>query len=270
MDVNVVYKNYIGNGMNSIIQEFRKSGAKDDGSVICFSFAGGGANSFCDWGSYLPANIGLYAVRLPGRETRMNEEPHNSLSDLLDELSNDNHFKQLISKPLFLYGHSLGALIAYELACRLKLLSNPNLLSLIVSGRVAPQCALNRPPIHNLSDKEFIGSLKSLGGTPEEVLSDEKLMNVLIPILRADFSINENYVYRDREKLSCNISAFGGLVDSEVTRAQMNQWKEVTDGNLNVRMIPGDHFFIRSAKTLFLRMLSIEIINQLKLFKQKT
>jgi medium-chain acyl-[acyl-carrier-protein] hydrolase len=168
-----------------------------------------------------------------------------------------------LDRPFILYGHSMGALIAYEFARRMQRLSlAPECL--MVSARVAPHRRPPREPINKLPQAEFVEALRQLNGTPEEVLGNEDLMALIVPMLRADFMLNEEYVYAAEPRLDCDILAFGGLADLETERQGMDDWREVTDGEFGLRMVPGGHFFIQTAQTLFLRMLSIEIYQRTK------
>jgi medium-chain acyl-[acyl-carrier-protein] hydrolase len=229
--------------------------------LICFPFAGGGAQSFNKWPAHLPDGIELLAVQLPGRETRMRETPLSDVSCLLDAMLPE--IQGYLDRPFILYGHSMGALIAYEFARRMQRLSlAPECL--MVSARVAPHRRPPREPINKLPQAEFVEALRQLNGTPEEVLGNEDLMALIVPMLRADFMLNEEYVYAAEPRLDCDILAFGGLADLETERQGMDDWREVTDGEFGLRMVPGGHFFIQTAQTLFLRMLSIEIYQRTK------
>jgi medium-chain acyl-[acyl-carrier-protein] hydrolase len=114
-------------------------------------------------------------------------------------------------------------------------------------------------PINKLPQAQFIDSLRRLNGTPAEILDDTELMRLIMPTLRADFALNEDYSYQSGTRLNCNILAFGGIRDPEAGRGGINDWRDVTDGQFLLRMVPGDHFFIRSAQSLFLRTLSMEL-----------
>ncbi|AKU20911.1 alpha/beta fold hydrolase [Massilia sp. MB5] len=232
-------------------------------NLICFPFAGGGTQSFSKWPEYLPDEIEVRAIRLPGRETRLREPAIADVQALIDAMLQAPGVRSCFDKPFVLFGHSMGALIAFELARRLQAEGQDNLQGLLVSGRVAPQCKPPREPIHALAPEDFVRELRRLGGTPDEVLNDPDLMALILPMLRGDFSVNENYAYRPQPRLACDIVAFGGLQDSETTRASVDAWREVGDGGFSLRMVPGDHFFIQSAQALFLRLLAIELYGSL-------
>ncbi|MBT2118872.1 alpha/beta fold hydrolase [Dyella sp. LX-66] len=225
--------------------------------LFCFPFAGGSAQAYRDWRDHLPRSIELCAVQLPGREMRQREAPMANADEIVDALL--PVLTPLMDRPFTLFGHSMGAIIAFELARRLQQEGKPAPECLIVSGRVAPHRPLTRAPINHLSREEFIEGLRHLGGTPEEVLGDNELMSLIEPMLRADLAVHEDYKHRDEPRLKCDVLAFGGLRDPEAGRADVDAWREATDGSFGLQMMPGDHFFIRSAQPLFLRALSIEL-----------
>ena len=164
-----------------------------------------------------------------------------------------------LDKPFLFFGHSMGALISYECARRLQQRHEPGPARLIVSARVAPHSIPPRPPLHALPEDEFVAGLKAMNGTPPEVFENKELLDLVLPMLRADFAISEAYRYESSEKLSCDIVAFGGLRDKETFRSGLMEWGELTSGSFNLRMLPGDHFYLRNEQSAFLRMLSAEI-----------
>lgn len=231
--------------------------------LFCLPFSGGGAQSFSGWAERLPPGIELCAIQLPGRETRMREVAFSDVHALLDAMT--PALEQWLDKPMVLFGHSMGALIAYELARRLQQEYARPPRCLIVSGRVAPHCSLPQSPLSKLPQSEFIARLRQLNGTPEELLNNTELMELITPTLRADFALHEDYSHRVGTRLQCDILAFGGLNDPQAGRAAIDAWHEVTDGHFQLRMVPGDHFFIQTAQALFLRILSMELYAALRL-----
>jgi medium-chain acyl-[acyl-carrier-protein] hydrolase len=225
--------------------------------LICFPFAGGSVQAFRDWPDELPQSIELCAVQLPGREMRQRETPIANAHDIVDAVL--PALVPLMDRPFALFGHSMGAIIAFELARRLQHEGQFAPECLIVSGRVAPHRALTRAPINHLPGEEFIEGLRQLGGTPDEVLQSSELMSLIEPMLRADLAVHEDYAYRNEPRLKCDVLAFGGLRDPEAGREDVEAWREATEGSFGLQMMPGEHFFIRSAKALFLRALSIEL-----------
>jgi medium-chain acyl-[acyl-carrier-protein] hydrolase len=225
--------------------------------LFCFPFAGGGAQTFRTWHESLPPSVEVCVVQPPGRETRMRETPFSSVFPMVEALA--PAIIPFLDKPFVFFGHSMGAILAFELARQLRREKRPLPECLIVSARVAPQVPIPRAPIHNLPQAEFIAGLKALNGTPKEVLEDESLMGLITPLLKADLAVHEAYAYQAELPLACDIFAFGGLQDAEAGREAVLAWREQTARKFLVRMVPGDHFFINSAQALFLRMLSSEL-----------
>ncbi len=161
--------------------------------------------------------------------------------------------------PFVFFGHSMGAAIGYELARELRRRGRPLPLHLFVSGRRAPQLPARDEPIHDLPEPEFIVRLRELNGTPEEVLQHAELMKLLIPLLRADFAVNETYEYVEEPQLDVGISAFGGLADVDVGREDVEAWSVQTRGRFRMRMMPGDHFFLHPQKDLILESVARDL-----------
>ena len=229
--------------------------------LFCFPYAGGGTSIFRAWPEHLPANIEVCSIQLPGRESRLREPPYTSLEPLVDILA--QALQPYLDKPFAFFGHSLGALIGFELARTLMQRSQHSPLHLFVSGHGAPQIPNTDPPVHQLPQAEFIQKLNSLNGTPAEILQNPELMELFYPVLRADFAMNEMYTYRPGPLLDCAMSVFGGLRDNLVKRPDLELWREQTRGAFSVRMLPGDHFFLNSTRALLLRAILQDLIQSL-------
>lgn len=226
--------------------------------VFCFPYAGGGASIYRGWAASLPADHEVCPVQLPGRESRLREQPFTHLGPMVQALA--DALPPCFDLPFVFFGHSMGALIAFELARELRRRGGSLPLHLFVSGRRAPQLPVREAPIHGLPEPEFIVKLRELNGTPEEVLQHAELMRLLLPILRADFAVNETYEYAPAESFDFGISAFGGLGDEEVTREHLEAWREQARGRFRLRMLPGDHFFLHGGgKNLILEALSRDL-----------
>lgn len=208
------------------------------------------------WPQSLPPEVEVCAAQLPGRGTRIREQPFQSLTPLVEAAA--EAITPYLDKPFALFGHSMGAVISFELARRLRDLGKPQPSHLFVSGRRAPQVPNEDPVTYNLLDDELQRELLRLNGTPQEVLEHPGLMELMIPLLRADFAVVETYDYHPGAPLGCPITAFGGLQDLDVTREYLEGWREQTAGAFALRMLPGNHFFLNDAQTqtLLLRALS--------------
>jgi medium-chain acyl-[acyl-carrier-protein] hydrolase len=229
--------------------------------LFCFPYAGGGASIFRTWPSDLPAAIEVCAIQLPGRENRLREQAFTHLTPLVETLA--QVLRPYLSLPFAFFGHSMGTLIGFELAREFRRQRLPSPLHLLVSGRRAPQLLDDEPPIHDLPEPEFVAELRRLSGTPEAVLQNAELMQLLIPVLRSDFAINETYTYTPEEPLGCPISAFGGTEDEETTQEDLAAWREQTRVSFRLQMFPGDHFFLNSIRTPFIQALAQDLYRYL-------
>jgi medium-chain acyl-[acyl-carrier-protein] hydrolase len=225
--------------------------------LFCFPYAGGGASVFRGWANGLPGSVEVCPVQIPGRETRFREPAFTRLRPLIEALAES--LRPHLDRPFALFGHSLGALVAFELTRHLQREGAPEPAHLFVAGCGAPRARGQEPFLHTLPAAEFWKELRRLGGTPAEVLDNEELMELLLPTLRADFALAETYTYVDGPPLTCPVCALGGL-DEEVDRRDLGAWRELTTGPFRLRMLPGDHFFIQTARPLLLRALARELL----------
>lgn len=216
--------------------------------MFCFPYAGGGASSYRGWGASLPSDIEVCPVQLPGRESRLREAAFTDPVELVKVLA--DVLAPYFDMPFVFFGHSMGGMLSFELSRELRRRGKSLPQHIFVSGRRAPHLPAREEHIHDLPEAEFLVKLRELNGTPEEVLQHEELMRLLTPILRADFAINELYSYTDEEPLEPGISVFGGLGDKDVTREDCDAWRQHTRGRFRLRMLPGDHFFVNTAKDL--------------------
>lgn len=226
--------------------------------LFCFPYAGGGASIFRAWPDHLPATIEVCAIQYPGRENRLNEPLLDNTDQLVAALL--PAVRPYLDRPFAFFGHSLGALIAFEVARQLDAAPRARLVHLFASARAAPQLPADGPQIHTLPQADFIRQIAQLDGTPAEILEHAELMELLYPILRADFAVNETYVYRPSPPLACPISALGGLRDRLVDRTQLEAWGKQTNGSFAVRMFPGHHFFINDLRSLLLRIITQDLL----------
>ena len=227
--------------------------------LFCFPYAGGGASVFRDWAESLPAIVEICPIQLPGRENQIRERAFDKFHALVTALS--FAIQPYLDIPFAFWGHSMGALISFELARQLRRENKPQPHHLFVSAYKAPQLPDSAFQIHKLPDKEFIKELRRLNGTPEEVLQNAELMQLMLPILRADFTLVETYRYTVEEPLDCSISAFGGLQDDVVNNNDLEAWNEQTLQTFNLRMFPGDHFYLRSYRRHLLSVVSQDLIH---------
>jgi medium-chain acyl-[acyl-carrier-protein] hydrolase len=225
--------------------------------LFCFPYAGGAASVFRNWSDGLPADVEVCPIQFPGRGTRLTEPPFSQLSQLVEALTET--LLPLLDKPFALFGHSLGSLVIFELARRLRANHQVRPVRLFVSAGPAPQIPHRGHPIHSLPEKEFAAELHRLNGTPAELLNHDELMEIVLPSLRADFALYESYQYSSGPPLNCPISTFGGLSDQKVSHSDLEAWREQTSLSFSIRMFPGDHFFLKTTQPLLLRAISQQL-----------
>ncbi len=219
--------------------------------LFCLPYAGGGASIYQQWYKFLPDDVEVQAIQLPGRENRFLEPPYTQLSLLLEDLT--EALSGRLDRPYAFFGYSLGALISFEMTRRLRSLHLPLPQRLLLAAHRAPQLPRRSDTLHLMEDAEFMASLKKLGGTPEAILQHEELMQLLLPMLRADFTLYETYQYLPQEPFSFPITVFGGSFDADINEADLVPWREQTTDSFQLIMFPGAHFFINSHRDQLLQ-----------------
>ncbi len=214
--------------------------------LYTFPFAGGTGTAYHAWAKLLPPSIELCAVMLPGRLGRLEETPYNRMAPLVAELA------RLIARrdptPFLLFGHSMGAVLAYEVSHRLWQQFGRLPLHLIASGHRAPQLPNRRAEIYRLPQAQFIEELRQFNGTPPQLLADQDLMDLLLPALRADFEMLGTLPYVERAPLPLPITAFGGREDGEASLAEIEAWSIHTGEQFNWEQFDGGHFFVHERR----------------------
>lgn len=225
--------------------------------LFCFPYSGGSTAIFSAWPQRLPAAIEVWPVQLPGRGARLAEPPFTRMTPLIEALA--SAIRPYLDRPFAFFGHSMGALVSFELARQLRRRYDLCPVHLIASGHRAPHVPDRDPPIYALPESEFLEELRRLNGTPAEVLEHAELRELVLPALRADFAVCETYVYTEDHPLECPIAALGGLQDSEVPREDLEAWRMQTQSAFSLRMLPGDHFFLNKEQPLLLQALVREL-----------
>jgi medium-chain acyl-[acyl-carrier-protein] hydrolase len=227
--------------------------------LFCFPYAGGDAQVYRAWPRHLQPSFEVCAVRLPGRGLRIKEPPFRDLAPMVAAIA--AAVAPYLDRPFAFFGHSMGALVGFELARLLRERGGPAPAHLFVSGCRAPQLPGNLPVTYDLPDVEFIEYLRSLNGTPAEVFDHPELLELLLPLLRADFTVVETYRYRPGPALDCPVTAFGGARDLKVSQAKTEAWGVQTSGAFDARIMPGGHFFLNDSQTraLILKVIAAEL-----------
>lgn len=226
--------------------------------LFCFPSAGGWSNAFYPWSDALPDKVLVCPVSLPGRERLLYEPAFTSLPNLVKPLA--AALRPSLDEPFAFFGHSMGALIGFELARLLRRENRAGPAALFVSAHRAPQLPRREQfTTYDLPDSQFIEEVRRLNGTPRAVLEHRELMDLMLPVLRADLEVVETYEYAAEAPLNCPISVFGGGEDPEVSVEELEAWREQSTGPFSLKMLPGGHFFIQTAPPLFLSELSRQL-----------
>lgn len=220
---------------------FRQASLHSEFRLLCFPHSGGGASIFRKWSTYLPNTFEVYPVQLPGRENRFREPLLQSMESVIEELW--PQVIPLLDKPLALFGHSLGALIVFELAKKIEANRIQQKVILFVSACLPPAYIDHSFPLHTLNNEEFIVQLNSYGAMPKQLLENREALNLLLPCLRADFSIFETYSCSTHFPMQMPIIAIGGDNDALVDSNRLLDWQNYTSGLFETHLFPGGHFY---------------------------
>lgn len=225
--------------------------------LFCFPYAGGSAQLYHKWAAKLPATVEVCPIQLPGRGNRMKDAPFQHVTPLVKAIS--KAILPYLHKPFSFFGYSMGAIIGFELTRLLQAEYGLKPLHLFVAGRTAPQVVIDKPHTYHLPDAEFLESLKDLNGTPKELMANAELMQLMIPLLRADFEVCQTYSYVPGPRLDCPMTVYGGTQDEHVSLEDYEAWQAQTTGPFKLKMFEGDHFFIHSHQQQLLQTLADEL-----------
>ncbi|HYM75981.1 MAG TPA: thioesterase domain-containing protein [Candidatus Dormibacteraeota bacterium] len=229
--------------------------------LFCFPYGGGSAHVFRDWQPHLGPEIDVCLAHLPGRARRMGERPRTRLHPLVEEMA-DAIRPELRGRFAF-YGHSMGALISFELARELRRRKYGTPVHLFLSACRAPNVVRSVPPTFNLPLQEFMAKIRKLGGTPKDFFETPELQKALLPLLRADFEITDTYEYVVESPLGCHITVYGGEQDELASVNSLTPWELQTTAECKTRLFPGGHFFIHNLNTKFVRILRLDLLQTL-------
>ncbi|MFJ7781026.1 thioesterase II family protein [Streptomyces yangpuensis] len=227
--------------------------------LFCFPFAGGGASAYREFARKFPDEIEVCPVQLPGREDRLGEAPLTSLKELVDRIVPAVTAHREI--PYAFFGHSMGSLISFELTRRLAQDGFPLPRQLFVSAHRAPHLEDPEPPLYDLPQDEFVENVKRFSATPDGVFLDPELREIFLPILRADFTVCDTYVYEPGRLMPCPITVLGGEGDDTVSAAELDAWRKHTSGKFSTQLFPGGHFYLRGAEEALGERVKSELIS---------
>jgi pyochelin biosynthesis protein PchC len=211
--------------------------------LVCFPHAGGSASFFNDWAGLLPPGAELFAVRYPGREDRVLDHPADTMDDIVDPVA------QACSEigdttPLVLFGHSMGAAVAYEVAQRLGTLLGGRLAGLFVSGYPGPGYDASRRDLTALSDGELVEDMRALGGTNQAVLINPELRQLYLPTVRADYRLIAGHRITVKRVIEAPVAAYYGDQDEDIEEQSISTWSTVTNSTFTARRFNGGHFYL--------------------------
>lgn len=211
--------------------------------IVCFPPAGGTASAFRGWAPRLPDDVELWAMTYPGRENRFAEPSIEDMAELADAAA--SALAPAIDRPCLLFGHSMGASVAFEVARRLERACRGLLVRLVVSCRPGPALQLACPSrSHLLDDDGLFAELRELGGTPGEILDDPEMRALVLPIARIDYELIGRYRPRLEPPLRAPISAFVSEHDPSLLPDDVLGWGRATRGDFDVVRFPGGHFYL--------------------------
>jgi surfactin synthase thioesterase subunit len=230
--------------------------------LFCFPFAGGSAAVFAGWGEKLNPGIEVWAAQPRGRGMRFYEPPLQSVAEMVQDYL--QVLRAYLDLPFALYGHSLGGVLALELVQQLWTggLRLPG--HLFIGASAPPAAGLIHPPISHLSDEEFVTAVQErYCGIPESILKESELMEIFLPALKADFSAYETFDRNRVTQVRCPITAFAGSEDTVTAPDVMQQWRRHTEASFDLRIIPGDHFFLSTSGELVLSTIREKMLSTL-------
>ena len=227
-------------------------------TLLCLPYSGASAMVYSRWRRKLPEWIKLQPVELPGRGARYGEPLHTDMRRLALQLAHE--IKATLKAPYALFGHSMGALLACEMAHAFRSLGCPEPVALFASGTAAPtmRADYDRGFAQPRTDAELIDQLRALNGTSEEVLANKELMSLTLPVLRADFLLCGRFEPQQRPLLKCPVHVLGGK-DDRATTEQLIGWSKETHGSFSVDMLAGGHFFIHEHEAKVLRVIKDQL-----------
>lgn len=233
------------------------TGADAPVRLLCLPHAGAGAGAYRAWSRLLPESVAACPVQPPGREKRRAEPPVTSASEMGRLLAPE--IIDLVRAPYALFGHSAGALSAFELTREIRRLGGPLPVHLFVAGRRAPADPPIRTRLAGLPTDELATVLRTMGGTPEEVLADPRMLELLQPLLVADFQVSEVYEYRPEPRLAMPITAFASTRDHFADPEQVDGWRHETSARFQQLVLDGGHFAIFEKSSTVLRHIAEDL-----------
>jgi surfactin synthase thioesterase subunit len=218
--------------------------------LYCLPYAGGGPAAYRLWPRALPADVDVVAVQLPGRDPSKREPPVDSIHRIVDVVgASIAELQEADPVPFSLFGHSMGALVAFDVAVALEGGGGPAPARLFVSGRRPPDEVHQGDPIHPLPDDEFLDRMHdTYGGIPAAVKAEPELLALFLPSLRADIKALETYAPRSTRRVRCPVRVYGGSQDRNPRPSQLAGWQRVAERDISIRVFEGGHFYLNDSR----------------------
>lgn len=230
--------------------------------LFCLPYAGGNAVMFQRWHQIFNPKIEICPIQYPGRGNRIREQPFTNAKPLAQEVT--EAIKPLLDIPYAFFGHSMGALIAFEVVQELRRQQKRLPFHFFASAVRAPQLKYRDRISFDLPDAEFIEELRRLNGTPNEVLDHSELMALMLPMLRADFSVAQTYEFVAAPPLPFPITVYGGQQDVSVSKIELDGWLEQTTGGFRLELFPGDHFYLHASENLLTSKIEAQLMESFR------
>jgi medium-chain acyl-[acyl-carrier-protein] hydrolase len=234
--------------------------------LFCFPYAGGGASIYRQWQTQMIDGIDVCPVQLPGREGRIEEPPCSDMRRLIKEMA--YHLKAFFTAPFALFGHSMGGMIAYELARYLSNGPGAFPVHLFISASFPPHMLKQQSLVHRLPEAEFADMMERRGGMPKPILQNEEFRKLVLPILRADFALVENASHDNHGTLDIPFTVLSGDEDSSLSPETIDGWRGYTQGQFTRKLVPGDHFFINSARSAVIKTINATLSQYCQFYRQ--
>lgn len=232
--------------------------------LFCLPYAGGSSRAYISWNKYIDKNIEVVPLELAGRGTRVSEPMYQSFDDMVSDIYNEIT-NRIDDKSYGIFGHSMGAWLGYEVCHKLTAsnIRKPDIV--FFSGKEPPFHEKSKRKIHNLPFKEFKHEIIKAGGTSEKIFENPQLLSELMPILRSDYKITENYIYNAyRMPLDIEFVVFGGVND-DMTKNCIQGWRTLTSKGTNIFEFNGGHFFINEETEKVVERINMKV----NLFREK-
>lgn len=213
--------------------------------LFCLPYAGGSETIYYKWKNYLQPFIEVVPIELKGRGKRFSEFFYESLEEAVEDIF-ENIKDKIVDNDYAIYGHSMGSLLAYELYYKICNENAKMPKHMFFSGYKAPSIKREKENTYTLPDYDFMKKVMGLGGAPDELMNNQELLQIFLPIIRSDFKILETYNYKERkEKIHCDVSILNGKQDS-INLKEILAWKDHVCGDFKIHNFEGNHFFINT------------------------